>query len=369
MAGLAAEDCARRRAQEEGARKGFFGCDQGIARRGWRRARNSSACGSTRNFKEIPDSDFELRADLVLLAMGFVSPVHEGLLESLGVGFDPRGNVLADQLSYKTSIPKIFACGDMRRGQSLIVWAIREGRQAAHAVDLLFDGIDGPAPIKRFRRSAQFAFLRSTRLCCAPGTLPFPVAYRDRFTRVAWRAFHDQDRIAASRRGASRLRPFRRARRRTAGWQTGLLFPERVTDANARRLLSGYRSMPDLCCCDLPDQRRRRDRRARSGRLWRGDDHSGDQHRQRRRRGRRPYGRGSGGNGVTINAGASDSVHLRGLTIEGTGVGVNGIQFKTGGNLAIENCVVRNFTLAGIRYHAQHIEQLLGVEYDCFRQS
>jgi len=92
------------------------------------------------NFKEIPDSAFELRADLVLLAMGFVSPVHEGLLESLGVAFDPRGNVAADEMSYKTSIPKIFACGDMRRGQSLIVWAIREGRQAAHAVDSFLMG-------------------------------------------------------------------------------------------------------------------------------------------------------------------------------------------------------------------------------------
>jgi glutamate synthase (NADPH) small chain len=88
-----------------------------------------------KNFKEIPDSTFELRADLVLLAMGFVSPVHEGLLERLGVAYDPRGNVKADERHYKASVPKVFACGDMRRGQSLIVWAIREGRQAARAVD------------------------------------------------------------------------------------------------------------------------------------------------------------------------------------------------------------------------------------------
>ena len=86
--------------------------------------------------QEIPDSSFELRADLfVLLAMGFVSPVAEGLLEKLGVGLDKRGNVTADQTSYTSSHPKVYACGDMRRGQSLIVWAIREGRQAAHAVD------------------------------------------------------------------------------------------------------------------------------------------------------------------------------------------------------------------------------------------
>jgi glutamate synthase (NADPH/NADH) small chain len=92
------------------------------------------------NFKEIPDSAFELRADLVLLAMGFVSPVHEGLLVDLGVAFDPRGNVLADEVSYKTSLAKVFACGDMRRGQSLVVWAIREGRQTAQSVDTFLMG-------------------------------------------------------------------------------------------------------------------------------------------------------------------------------------------------------------------------------------
>ena len=85
--------------------------------------------------KEIPGSDFELKADLVLLAMGFVHPVHEGLVEELGVDLDPRGNVLADTDQYKTSLPNVFAAGDMRRGQSLVVWAIREGRQCARAVD------------------------------------------------------------------------------------------------------------------------------------------------------------------------------------------------------------------------------------------
>ena len=92
------------------------------------------------NLKEVPDSTFELRADLVLLAMGFVSPLHEGLLDNLGVAFDPRGNVQADQVSYKTSLPKVFACGDMRRGQSLVVWAIREGRQTAQSVDSFLMG-------------------------------------------------------------------------------------------------------------------------------------------------------------------------------------------------------------------------------------
>ncbi|MBL8588814.1 MAG: glutamate synthase subunit beta [Methylobacteriaceae bacterium] len=83
----------------------------------------------------VPGSDFEIKADLVLLAMGFVSPVQDGLLKELGVAFDSRGNVAADTNAYKASIDKVFACGDMRRGQSLVVWAIREGRQAAHAVD------------------------------------------------------------------------------------------------------------------------------------------------------------------------------------------------------------------------------------------
>jgi glutamate synthase (NADPH) small chain len=85
--------------------------------------------------QEMANTEFELPADLVLLAMGFIHPVHSGLLESLGVGLDPRGNVQADTERYQTSIPKVFAAGDMRRGQSLVVWAIREGRHAAQAVD------------------------------------------------------------------------------------------------------------------------------------------------------------------------------------------------------------------------------------------
>ncbi len=87
---------------------------------------------------EVPGSEFELPADLVLLAMGFVNPVHQGALDELGVAYDPRGNVKADTEgvgAYQTSVPKVFAAGDMRRGQSLVVWAIREGRQCARAVD------------------------------------------------------------------------------------------------------------------------------------------------------------------------------------------------------------------------------------------
>ena len=85
--------------------------------------------------QKIPGSEFTLKADLILLAMGFVGPRKTGLLDQAGVDLDARGNVFADTFSYRTSDPKIFACGDMRRGQSLVVWAIREGRQAARAVD------------------------------------------------------------------------------------------------------------------------------------------------------------------------------------------------------------------------------------------
>jgi len=89
---------------------------------------------------EIVGSEFEIKADLVLLAMGFVGPVREGMLQQLGVAHDPRGNVRADTEDYQTSVPKVFAAGDMRRGQSLVVWAIREGRQCARAVDLFLMG-------------------------------------------------------------------------------------------------------------------------------------------------------------------------------------------------------------------------------------
>jgi glutamate synthase (NADPH/NADH) small chain len=74
-------------------------------------------------------------ADLVLLAMGFVHPVHEGLVEGLGVDLDPRDNVCADTKSFVTSEPGVFAAGDVRRGQSLVVWAQSEGRECAREVD------------------------------------------------------------------------------------------------------------------------------------------------------------------------------------------------------------------------------------------
>ena len=84
---------------------------------------------------EVPGSAFEIETGLVLLAMGFVHPVHRGMLEELGIERDEHGNVKADTDGYRSSDSKVFAAGDMRRGQSLVVWAIREGRQCARAVD------------------------------------------------------------------------------------------------------------------------------------------------------------------------------------------------------------------------------------------
>jgi glutamate synthase (NADPH/NADH) small chain len=89
----------------------------------------------------VPESEFEIAADLVLLAMGFVHPVHEGLVQALGLALDPRGNVRASTEDYVSSVPKVFTAGDMRRGQSLVVWAIREGRQCARSIDQFLMGL------------------------------------------------------------------------------------------------------------------------------------------------------------------------------------------------------------------------------------
>jgi glutamate synthase (NADPH/NADH) small chain len=83
---------------------------------------------------EIPGSEFELPCDLCLLALGFVHPEHPGPIEQLGLELDARGNVKTDA-DYASSVPGVFAAGDMRRGQSLVVWAISEGRRAARAID------------------------------------------------------------------------------------------------------------------------------------------------------------------------------------------------------------------------------------------
>ncbi|HVR93616.1 MAG TPA: glutamate synthase subunit beta [Casimicrobiaceae bacterium] len=90
---------------------------------------------------DVPNTEFVLKADLVLFAMGYVHPVHGGMLDALGVAYDARGNVNADTETYRTSTSKVFAAGDTRRGQSLVVWAIREGRQCARAVDEFLMGV------------------------------------------------------------------------------------------------------------------------------------------------------------------------------------------------------------------------------------
>ena len=107
--------------------KGFSGTDGAVS--------TLHAIRLDEELNEIPGTEFNLKAELVLLAMGFIHPVHEGMIEELGLELDPRGNVLADTEQYVTSLPNVFAAGDMRRGQSLVVWAIREGRQCARAVD------------------------------------------------------------------------------------------------------------------------------------------------------------------------------------------------------------------------------------------
>jgi len=90
--------------------------------------------GSPPKFEAQPGTEFDLDVDLVLLAMGFTGPVRAGMLDELGVALDGRGNVAADS-NYMTSVPGVFAAGDTRRGQSLVVWAIAEGRKAARGVD------------------------------------------------------------------------------------------------------------------------------------------------------------------------------------------------------------------------------------------
>jgi glutamate synthase (NADPH/NADH) small chain len=119
---------------EEGAERDFaIGTVKFVGENG--RVKKLRCARVDAGFKPIEGTEFDLKADLVLLAMGFVSPVHEGLIEKLGVAIDRRGNVEANTLGYKTSVEKVFTAGDMRRGQSLVVWAIREGRQMAHAID------------------------------------------------------------------------------------------------------------------------------------------------------------------------------------------------------------------------------------------
>ena len=126
------EGCEREWAVSAKRVEGKNGAVTGIvfARTEWAKDANGRAIPH-----EIPNSEFTVEADLVLLAMGFVHPVHDGLVRDMKLALDERGNVRANVADYRTSRPKVFACGDARRGQSLVVWAIREGRQCARAVD------------------------------------------------------------------------------------------------------------------------------------------------------------------------------------------------------------------------------------------
>ena len=120
---------------EEGAERDFAVDDTQVRGRERRRHRHRMRARRRQDASRSQAREFTLKADLVLLAMGFVSPVKEGMLAELGVELDARGNVAADTKRYATSLGKVFACGDMRRGQSLVVWAIREGRQCAASID------------------------------------------------------------------------------------------------------------------------------------------------------------------------------------------------------------------------------------------
>lgn len=120
--------------QAEGAEREFACATLGIEGRNGRVTGVKCARVDAKR-EPIPGTEFVLRADLVFLAIGFAHPIHEGMLADTGVALDKRGNVAANDEDYATSVPKLYAAGDMRRGQSLVVWAIREGRQAAHAID------------------------------------------------------------------------------------------------------------------------------------------------------------------------------------------------------------------------------------------
>jgi glutamate synthase (NADPH/NADH) small chain len=110
--------------------------------------------GPAPKFEPIPGTEFTMDADLVLIAMGFLGPVRNGMIEQLGVNLDPRGNVATDA-NYMSSVPGVFAAGDMRRGQSLVVWAISEGRKAAAGVDKYLRATTAVRPAPTLVTAAQ----------------------------------------------------------------------------------------------------------------------------------------------------------------------------------------------------------------------
>ena len=125
--------------QEEGAIRDFSVMTESITGENGK-VKSLNCIKVNDKMKPISNSNFQLKADLVLLAMGFVHPIHEGMIKNLEIKTDQRGNVEANTEDYKTNIEKVFSAGDMRRGQSLVVWAIREGRQCASAVDFYLSG-------------------------------------------------------------------------------------------------------------------------------------------------------------------------------------------------------------------------------------
>ncbi|HEV2773795.1 MAG TPA: FAD-dependent oxidoreductase, partial [Thermoleophilaceae bacterium] len=130
-------------AHEEGGDRRFGALTTRFSGENGRVARlHGHEVGGPPNFEKVEGSEFELPADLVLLAMGFLHPQHDGLVEQLGLERDGRGNVLASEEEWATSVPGVYACGDARRGQSLIVWAIAEGRRCAATVDRYLAGLD-----------------------------------------------------------------------------------------------------------------------------------------------------------------------------------------------------------------------------------
>ena len=121
--------------QEEGANREFSVMTQSFEGDANGNVKKLHCIKVDKNFKPVEGSEFHIKADLVLLAMGFVSPKFDGLLKDSKVNLDTRKNVLANTTDYKTNLDKVWTAGDMRRGQSLVVWAIREGRQCAKSVD------------------------------------------------------------------------------------------------------------------------------------------------------------------------------------------------------------------------------------------
>ena len=121
--------------QEEGATREFSVMTQSFEGDNDGNVRMLHCIKVDKGFKPIVGSEFHIKADLVLLAMGFVSPKFDGMLDEIDVSLDSNNNVLANTADYRTSCEKVWVAGDMRRGQSLVVWAIREGRQCARAVD------------------------------------------------------------------------------------------------------------------------------------------------------------------------------------------------------------------------------------------